>query len=175
MFLPFLSLVNSHMGFLVYAQPELDSEIGAYRVTILQIPDHIISKDTTRYFWGVFGSYSLCLRRFSSGVFAFIYIIYRNESKLLKTVFKTYGNIYIMRQFKWGIMIILPYFLSNGGGVGENDKRSYLKRKCRTLEYSLNARSFTLAGFAKESFIAFVKYISKKYRRVYNNTTVFRL
>ena len=72
-------------------------------------------------------------------------------------------------------MIILPYFLSNGGGVGENDKRSYLNRKCRTLEYSLNARSFTLAGFGKESFIAFVKYISKKYRRVYNNTTVFRL
>ena len=31
--------------------------------------------------------------------------------------------------------------------VGENDKRSYLKRKCRTLEYSLNARSFNLAGF----------------------------
>ena len=25
-----------------------------------------------------------------------------------------------------------------GCGVGENDKRSYLKRKCRTLEYSLN-------------------------------------
>ena len=34
-----------------------------------------------------------------------------------------------------------------GGGVGENDKTSYLNRKCRTLEYSLNARSFTLAGF----------------------------
>ena len=169
MFLPFLSLVNSHMGFLVYAQPELDSEIGAYRVTILQIPDHIISKDTTRYFWGVFGSYSLCLRRFSSGVFAFIYIIYRNESKLLKTVFKTYGNIYIMRQFK------CLTFSRMGWGVGENDNRCYLNQKCRTLEYSLNARSFTLAGFGKESFIAFVKYISKKYRRVYNNTAVFRL
>ena len=150
MFLPFLSLVNSHMGFLVYAQPELDSEIGVYRVTILQIPDHIISKDTTRYFWGVFGSWGLCLRRFSSGVFAFIYIIYRNESKFLRTVFKTYGNIYIMRQFKWGIIIILRYFLSNGGwGAGENDNRSYLNRKCRTLEYFLNARSFTLAGFYK--------------------------
>ena len=49
-------------------------------------------------------------------------------------------------------MIILPYFLSNGvggggWGVGENDNRSYLNRKCRTLEYSLNARLFTLAGF----------------------------
>ena len=45
-------------------------------------------------------------------------------------------------------MIILPYFLSNeGGGGGENDKRSYLKRKCKTMEYSLNPRSFTLAGF----------------------------
>ena len=32
-------------------------------------------------------------------------------------------------------------------GVGENDKRSYLKRKCRTLEYSFSARSFNLAGF----------------------------
>ena len=27
----------------------LDSETGAYRLTILQIPDHIISKDSTRY------------------------------------------------------------------------------------------------------------------------------
>ena len=77
-------------------------------------------------------------------------------------------------------MIILPYFLSNGvrgvgWGVEENEKSSYLNRKCRTLEYSLSARSFNLAGFGKESFIAFVKYISKKYRRVYNNTTVFRL
>ena len=104
----------------------------------------------------VFLAPSLCFvwDDFCSGVFAFIYIIYRNESKLLKTVFKTYGNIYIMRQFKWGIMIILPYFLSNGvgsggwgWGVGENDKRSYLNRKCRTMEYSLNPWSFTLAGF----------------------------
>ena len=49
-------------------------------------------------------------------------------------------------------MIILPYFPSNGvrgvgWGVGENDKSSYLKRKCRTLEYSLSARLFNLAGF----------------------------
>ena len=78
-----------------------------------------------------------------------------------------------MRNYDYIALLSLEW----GGewGVGENDKRSYLNRKCRTLEYSLSARSFTLAGFGKESFIAFVKYISKKFRRVYNNTTVFRL
>ena len=59
----------------------------------------------------------------------------------------TYGNIYIMRQFKWGVIIILPYFLSNG--VGEHDKRSYLNPKSRTLEYLLSARLFTLASFGE--------------------------
>ena len=39
MFLPFLSLVNSNMGLLVYAQPDLDSEIGVYRLTIYHIAD----------------------------------------------------------------------------------------------------------------------------------------
>ena len=34
-----------------------------------------------------------------------------------------------------------------GVGVREHDKRSYLNGKCRTLEYSLNARLFTLTGF----------------------------
>ena len=34
-----------------------------------------------------------------------------------------------------------------GLAVREHDKRSYLNRKCRTLEYSLNARLFTLTGF----------------------------
>ena len=78
-----------------------------------------------------------------------------------------------MRNYDYIALLSLEW----GGewGVGENDNRSYLNRKCRTLEYSLNARSFTLAGFGKESFITFVKYISKKYRRLYNNTTVFRL
>ena len=44
-----VSLVNcnSYMSLLVYVQPELDSETGAYRLTILQIPDHIKSKDST--------------------------------------------------------------------------------------------------------------------------------
>ena len=35
------------------------------------------------------------------------------------------------------------------GEVGEHDKRSYLHRKCRTLEYSLYARLFTLASFGE--------------------------
>ena len=62
-------------GSFVYTQPDLDSEIGVYRVTILQIPDHIISKDSTRYFKrGVLRCFWLlqslfCLRRFCSGVF----------------------------------------------------------------------------------------------------------
>ena len=70
-----------------------------------------------------------------------------------------------MRQFKWGITVILRYLLSNGVGVGEHDKRSLLNRTCRTLVHSFNTRSFTL-GFneykdiGKESFFAFVKYIS---------------
>ena len=34
-------------------------------------------------------------------------------------------------------------------GVGEHDKTSYLNRKCRTLEYLLNARLFTLASFGE--------------------------
>ena len=60
--LPFLSLVNcnSYTSLLVYVQPELDSETGAYRLTILQIPDQIKSKDSTRYSkrsaWRCFGS-----------------------------------------------------------------------------------------------------------------------
>ena len=53
----------------------------------LQIPDHIISKDSTRYskrsawrcFWLLQSLF--CLRRFCPGVFVFIYIIYMNESK----------------------------------------------------------------------------------------------
>ena len=61
--------------------------------TTLQIPDHIISKDSTRYskrsawrcFWLLQSLF--CLRRFCPGVFVFIYIIYMNESKLLKAVF----------------------------------------------------------------------------------------
>ena len=36
-----------------------------------------------------------------------------------------------------------------GWGVGEHDKRSYLHRKCRTLEYLLYARLFTLASFGE--------------------------
>ena len=95
MFLPFLSLVNrnSYMSLLVYVQPELDSETGAYRLTILQIPGHIKSKDSTRYSkrsaWGYFWlpQSLFCLGRFCPGVFVFIYIIYINESKLLKAVF----------------------------------------------------------------------------------------
>ena len=31
-------------------------------------------------------------------------------------------------------------------GVGKLDKKNYLNQKCKSLEYSLNARSFTL-GF----------------------------
>ena len=61
--------------------------------TTLQIPDHIISKDSTRYskrstwrcFWLLQSLF--CLRRFCPGVFVFFYIIYMNESKLLKAVF----------------------------------------------------------------------------------------
>ena len=58
-----------------------------------------------------------------------------------------------MKQFKWGIII-------NGVGGGEHNKRSNLNRACRTLEYSLYARSFTHLG--KKSFFAFLGYISQK-------------
>ena len=61
--------------------------------TTSQIPDHIISKDSTRYskrstwrrFWLLQSLF--CLRRFCPGVFVFFYIIYMNESKLLKALF----------------------------------------------------------------------------------------
>ena len=142
----------------VYARLEFrcqDSKTRLYHVTILQIPDHTISKDSALYlkrsvlrcFWLLQSLF--CWKRFCPGVFAFIRIIYIYESKLLKTVFWTYGNIYIMRQFKWGVIAILLYFLSNGMGGGECDKRSFLNRKCRTLEYLLNARLNTLTSFGE--------------------------
>ena len=67
----------------------------------LQIPDHIISKDSTRYskrsawrcFWLLQSLF--CLRRFCPGVFVFIYIIYMNESKFWRLYFKCGMEIYI--------------------------------------------------------------------------------
>ena len=62
--------------------------------------------------------------------------------------------------------------LQMGWGVGVCDKRSFLNRKCRTLEYLLNARLNTLTSFGElvetreKFYIAFVKYISQKYIRV---------
>ena len=42
---------------------------------------------------------------------------------------------------------VLP--LEWDGGVGECDKRSFLNRKYRTLEYLLNARLNTLTSFGE--------------------------
>ena len=93
-----------------------------------------------------FRTYSLFyLRRLCPGVFAFIYIVYINESKLLKAVFQTFGNIYIMKQFKLELILYCRTF--SRIGVGKLDKKSDLNQKCRSLEYSS---------------IAFVKYISQK-------------
>ena len=100
MFVPFLFSVNSHMSLLVYTRPEFrcqDSKTGQSVSSNLSAgPDHIISKVNTRYskhkVFRVFRVFWLpqslfCLRIFCPGVFAFINIIYIDESKLLKTVF----------------------------------------------------------------------------------------
>ena len=97
MFVPFLFSVNSHLSLLVYTRPEFrcqDSKTGQSVSSNLSAdPDHIISKVNTRYskhrvfrvFW--LPQSLFCLGIFCPGVFAFINIIYIDESKLLKTVF----------------------------------------------------------------------------------------
>ena len=69
---------------------------------------------------------------------------------------RNYDNIALL-SLEWG----------GGGGVGENDKRSYLNRKCRTIWSTLSIHdhspwpvSINFWKLGKESSIAFVKYIS---------------
>ena len=52
-----------------------------------------------------------------------------------------------MRNYDYIALLSLEWGEGCGVGVGENDKSSYLNRKCRTLEYYLSARSFNLTGF----------------------------
>ena len=87
MFVPFLFLVNSHMSHLVHARSGFNSGTGAYRVTILHIPDQIKNLQSTCDiqsigFKDVFGSYSLCLRPFCRRVFC---VHLHNLYKRIKT------------------------------------------------------------------------------------------
>ena len=71
------------------------SHIANPRSYNIQRQQRYLKRSVLRCFWLLQSLF--CLKRSCSGVFAFIY---KNESKLLKTVFKTYGNIYTMKQFK---------------------------------------------------------------------------
>ena len=120
-----------------------DSKTRLYRVTILQIPDHTISKYRTRYLK------RSVLRCFLAPI---VFVLFEtilswgfcvhshNLHGRIQTFEDTTLNLwkYIHNEaIQVRVIIILLYFLSNGVGVGEHAKTSYLNRKCRTAQCTI--------------------------------------